>query len=103
MRVISEEEKQRIIELYMAECTIQQITHETGRCRQTIRKILREAGCLPPEKKRTGLSDADRMWLRRVWHWKLPEPRRDRNGKYRVVHPGDKGVRTPYRPDGKFQ
>ena len=103
MTPVSDEEKRQIIQMYQDDRPILTIMRLTGRCRQTIRKILREAGYLPPEKKRTGLSDADRMWLRRAWHWKLPESRRDRSGTYRVVHPGDKGVRTPYRPDGKFR
>lgn len=102
MRVISDEEKKRIIELYMAECTIQQITHETGRCRQAIRKILKNAGCL--DESRTEVYKAeDLAWLKKNWKWVIPENDRSKAGKYRKVYPGDRGIRTPYRPDGKFQ
>ena len=44
------------------------------------------------------------QWLRTHWNWKIENPpKKKTSGKYRVVKKGEKGIRTPYRPDGIFR
>lgn len=54
-------------------------------------------------------TEGDLIWLRRHWNWKPPQEqkattRKKRTGesKYRIVHAGDRAIRTRYRPDGRF-
>lgn len=51
----------------------------------------------------------DLAWLKEHWNWKSPaeqsammKKKRAAESKYRVVYKGEKALRTPYRPDGRF-
>lgn len=53
--------------------------------------------------------DSDLLWLKKHWNWKLPQEQKatvkkkhTKESKYRIVHKGDRAIRTRYRPDGRF-
>lgn len=105
MQETSTEEQDLIIRLYREGRKIKDIAEESGRCVTTVKKFLRKAGLLLNTSK---FPDADVLWIRRHFPgrdgWSIPEPPpEEQTGPYRKVHPGDRSIRTPYRPDGKYQ
>lgn len=104
MQETSEAEKELIVRLYREGWKLTYIVEKSGRCMTTVKKILRKNGYLLEEGK---YHDADILWIRRHFPgrdgWSIPEPPPEEPGPYRKVHPGDKGIRTQYRPDGRFQ
>lgn len=103
MGVTTKEEKDHIIELYTNGASINAIALATGRCKATVKSILRGAGMI---MSTTRLKEADVQYIKRHFPgrqgWNIPEPK-PKVSKYRIVHPGDKGIRTPDRPDGRFR
>ena len=105
MQETSEEEKDLIIRLYQEGWKVTDIAEKSGRCVTTVKKFLRKAGLIVNTSK---YHDVDVLWIRRHFPgrdgWSIPEPpEEEQTGPYRKVHPGDKGIRTQYRPDGKFK
>ena len=106
-RPIAQEELEKIHSMMDRGLTNRQIHWFTGRAISTIQKI-RSKKEEDLEKKKSGDTERilkERMWmwvfLHKNWNWVIPM-KQEKESKYRKVHPGDKGIRTPYRPDGIF-
>ena len=103
MRPIPDDDRQQVVEMYTNGMKITDIIQESGHCKETVYRILREANVIGEGH----LNEADRKWFLCRWSevqriWAALQKTRP-TGKYRRVRKGDQGIRTPYRPDGKFQ
>ena len=127
-RKVGEREKELIVQMYKAGFSMQEIAEKIGTTDTTIyswavKLGLRERRVWPHDGGKKNdkhpepildLNEAEerddatlRAWLKVYWgKWVMPgskkHPTVSRDG-YRIVRKGDKGIRTPYRPDGIFK
>lgn len=103
--MIKPEMREQIVQMHLDGSSVANIVYRTGVSRTTARNILREYKLIDD----IALSESDQKWVREHWgkihdYWKkLPAQKNKPQTEYRKVHPGDQGIRTPTRPDGKFK
>ena len=91
----------KVIDLRCRGLTVNRICDRTGIPAKIVKKILWDDGLM----SRGNMTNPEKQaWLELHWNWQVKEPEKPKKEHmFRVVHPGDRGIRTPYRPDGIFR